>query len=564
MTKDKLIKYFRFEDLVNHDPNSEPFIILSGYETYTPLKLKGIGLDSELIGYRSFMINVENKEDAFNNLDYSDMHSFETGYFDEDDSGKRKYITGESWEHHAGLIVEPLYVKRQWSGLDISFYEPSQTMVLYLNVMNNGDQWIDPYRQECVIRRVNKKESIEGNKRSIKRIEIKLEYLKDYLAARGSGLFIVRYARRMLLFKSLEDIPLKTEYVDIPNGTWSFISSIDNAAFGMIAPGKILGESEIRQNFWIEPFPQPKRWDANKGTEFKGGVVFTLHDGTKGEYNTEKGHEGDYFKLISFNTRIMEIFLNRLHFDYEEYSRETMGLKFPDGESLHVAINPSGQIQAWWGQIAKLSKEYQELLAPYSEPWKEKLNNKHDYIRVTIYGQFPESKPLRNTLEYLKKEINEYFMLKVGETFFNQDSSLKDLRRVYEPYEVEPYQLLDMMEQFDKWLMSENRPDKIIDRFKLGEEIDDKNKLSKIKSLVSLTLLLKKYFGDKEAENATKVLRAIKDLRHCKAHFKDLSKTLSKYDFNDKSPREIFRIQVSDLEKLLQWLSQLCKDDKFS
>lgn len=564
MTKDKLIKYFRFEDLVNHDPNSEPFIILSGYETYTPLKLKGIGLDSELIGYRSFMINVENKEDAFNNLDYSDMHSFETGYFDEDDSGKRKYITGESWEHHAGLIVEPLYVKRQWSGLDISFYEPSQTMVLYLNVMNNGDQWIDPYRQECVIRRVNKKESIEGNKRSIKRIEIKLEYLKDYLAARGSGLFIVRYARRMLLFKSLEDIPLKTEYVDIPNGTWSFISSIDNAAFGMIAPGKILGESEIRQKFWIEPFPQPKRWDANKGTEFKGGIVFTLHDGTKGEYNTEKGHEGDYFKLISFNTRIMEIFLNRLHFDYEEYSRETMGLKFPDGESLHVAINPSGQIQAWWGQIAKLSKEYQELLAPYSEPWKEKLNNKHDYIRVTIYGQFPESKPLRNTLEYLKKEINEYFMLKVGETFFNQDSSLKDLRRVYEPYEVEPYQLLDMMEQFDKWLMSENRPDKIIDRFKLGEEIDDKNKLSKIKSLVSLTLLLKKYFGDKEAENATKVLRAIKDLRHCKAHFKDLSKTLSKYDFDDKSPREIFRIQVSDLEKLLQWLSQLCKDDKFS
>lgn len=550
--------------MLYHDPNSEPFVTLSGYETWAPLKLKEMDLDSELIGYRSFMINVENKEDAFNGLDYSDMNSFTTGYFDEDSSGKRKYITAESWEHHAGLIVEPLYVKRQWSGLDISFYEPSHAMILYLNLLNKNDEWIDPYKQECVIRRVNKEETIEGASHKVRRIEIKTDYLKDYLAARESGLFISRYARRTILFKSPEEVPMKSEYVDITNGTWSFISSIDNAAFGMIAPEKILGESEIRQKFWIEPFPQPRRWDANIGTEFKGGVVFTLHDGTKGEYNTEKGHKGDYFKLISFTPRIIEIFLNRLHFDYEEYSRETMGLIFPAGESLHVAINPSGQIQSWWGQVAKLSKEYQELLSPYSEPWKEKLNGKHDYIRVTIDGQFPESKPLRNTLEDLKKQINEYFMLKFGETFFNQDSSLKDLRRVYEPYEVEPYQLLDIMEQLDKWLMSEKRPAKIIEHFNLGEQINDKGKLSEIKSLVSLTLLLKKYFGDKEAENATKVLRTIKALRHCKAHFKDLSKTLSKYDLDNKSPKEIFKIQVSDLEKLLKWLSQLCKDDRFS
>jgi hypothetical protein len=564
MTKDELINYFRFEDIIYHDPNSEPFVTLSGYETWTPLKLRDMGLDSELIGYRSFMINLENKEDAFNGLDYSDMNSFATGYFDEDASGKRKYITGESWEHHAGLIVEPLYVKRQWTGLDISFYEPSQAMILYLNLFNNNDEWIDPYKQECVIRHVNKEETIEGAKHMIRRIEIKTEYLKDYLAARESGLFISRYARRTVLFKSPEEVPMKSEYLDIANGNWSFLSSINNASFGMIAPGKILGESEIRQKFWIEPFPQPKRWDANKGTEFKGGVLFTLHDGRKGEYNTEKGHQGDYFKLISFNPRIMEIFLNRLHFDYEEYSRETMGLKFPNGESLHVAINPSGQIQAWWGQIAKLSMDYQELLSPYSEPWKEKLNDKHDYIRVTIYGHFPESKPLRKSLEDIKKQINEYFMLKVGETFFNQDSSLKDLRRVYEPYEVEPYQLLDIMEQLDKWLMSEKRPDKIIEHFNLGEVIDDINKLSEIKSLVSLTLLLKKYLGEKEAEYATKVLRAIKDLRHCKAHFKDLSKTLIKYDLNDKSPKEIFRMQLTELEELLRWLSQLCTDNRFS
>jgi hypothetical protein len=563
MTKEELIKYFKFEDMTHQNPNSEPFVILGGYETWTPLKLKNIGLDSELIDYRSFMINVEDKEAAFNSLDYSDMHSFQTGYFDEDSSGRRKYITGESWEHHTGLTVEPLYINRQWSGLKLFSYEPSQRMVLYLNLMNNGNEWTDPYKHECVIRYVNREEEIEGTKHKVKRIEIKIDYLKDYLAARGAGLFITRFARRSVLFESPDQIPMKSEYMDIPNGTWNFLSTNDNPALRMIAPGKTLGDSEIRQKFWIEPFPQPRRWDACKRSEFEGGVVYTLHDGTKGEYNVEKGHEEDYFKLISFNPRIMEIFLCRPHFDYEEYSRETIGLSFPNGETLHVGINPSGQIQVWWGQIAKLSKEYQELLAPNSESWKERLYATHDYIRVTIHGNFPETKPLRKTLQDLKTEINKYFLSKAGDTFFNQDSSDRDLKRVYEPYEVEPYQVLDIMEQIDKWLFSEKRPDRIIEYFNLAEEIDDKNSLPKIKSLVSLTLLLKKYFGEQEAESRTKVLKTIKELRQCKAHFKDLSKVLRKYNLEDKSPIEIYRMQMLALEELLQWLNQFCNNDRF-
>lgn len=564
MTKEKLIKYLKFEDMIHHNPNSEPFVILGGYEAWTPSKLKDIGLDSEFISYRSFMINVEDRAEAFNCLDYSDISSFETGYFDEDSSGKRKYITGESWEHHTGLTVEPLYVNRQWSGLNLFSYEPSQRMILYLNLMNNCDEWTDPYKHECVIRYINKEEEIEDTKHKVKRIDIKIDYLKDYLAARGSGLFITRFARRIILFESPKQIPMKSEYIDIHNGNRSFLSTNDNTALSMIAPGKILGDSEIRQKFWIEPFPQPRRWDACKRAEFEGGIVYTLNDGTKGKYNVEKGHEEDYFKLISFNPRIIEIFLSRPHFDYEEYSRETMGLRFPNGETLHVGINPSGQIQAWWGQIAKLSKEYQELLAPHSESWKKKLDATHDYIRVTIHGNFPETKPLRKMLQDLKTEINNYFLTKTGDTFFNQDSSVKDLKRVYEPYEVEPYQLLDTMEQLDKWLFSEKRPDRIIEYYKIDEVIEDKNTLSKIKSLVSLNLLLKKYFGEQEAESRTRVLKTIKELRQCKAHFKDLSKVLRKYNLEDQSPREIYRIQMSALEDLLQWLSRLCKDDRFS
>ncbi len=564
MTKDELIRYLKFEDIIYIDPALEPYVTLAGFEAWKPDKFKNIGIYSEIISYRSFMIRQEQKEYAFESLEYSDMTSFESGYFDEDQIGKRRYIPSESWEHYKGLIVEPLYVNREWPGLDLHYYEPSQRMVLYLNLMNVGDEWKDPYNNEIVIRTLKEEEIVNGTKHIIQKIEIKIDYLKDYLAARGAGLFIARYARRTVLFESPEQIPMNSEYMDIPNGTWCFLSSNDNSALRMVAPGKILGESEIRQKLWIEPLPEPRRWDARKRSEFEGGVAFTLHDGTKREYNVERGHKEDYFKLISFNPRVMEIFINRPHFDYEEYSRETMGLKFPNGETLHVAINPSGQIQAWWGQIAKLSKEYQELLAPYSEPWKKKLNDKHDYIRVTIHGQYPESKPLRKTLQTLKTEINNYFLSKFDETFFNKNSSLKDLKRVFDPYEAEPYQLLDVMEQLDKWLFSEKRPDKIIQYYNLGNEIDDKNKLKEIKSLVTLKLLLKKYFGSDESENKIKVLRIIKDLRHCKAHYKDLSKILDKYNFRNKTPGEIYKDVIIGLEELLIWISELCREDRFA
>lgn len=76
--------------------------------------------------------------------------------------------------------------------------------------------------------------------------------------------------------------------------------------------------------------------------------------------------------------------------------------------------------------------------------------------------------------------------------------------------------------------------------------------------------MLNEYFGNEEAENRTKVLTIIKDLRTCKAHYKDLLKTLKKYNFDDKSPREIYKKLITELEDFLRWLCELCKVDRFA
>lgn len=128
---------------------------------------------------------------------------------------------------------------------------------------------------------------------------------------------------------------------------------------------------------------------------------------------------------------------------------------------------------------------------------------------------------------------------------------------------ADSYQLLDTMEQLDKWLFSEERPNKIIEYYSLSDEMDNKEDLAKIKSLVSLKLLLKKYFGKEESENRTLVLSKVKALRNCKAHYKDLLKTLKEFKLEDKSPREIYKKLIAELGDFLEWLYELCRGDAF-
>lgn len=120
-----------------------------------------------------------------------------------------------------------------------------------------------------------------------------------------------------------------------------------------------------------------------------------------------------------------------------------------------------------------------------------------------------------------------------------------------------------MMEQLDKWLFSEQRPDKIIEQYNLIDLLKNPEDGDKIKSLVSLELLLNKYNGPDESKNKYKVLRIIKDLRICKAHYKNLTKTYEKHDLTGIASREIYKQIMQDLEDFLIWLDQCCLDDLF-
>jgi len=165
--------------------------------------------------------------------------------------------------------------------------------------------------------------------------------LKDYLAARNSGLLLIKYSIREIIFENEAEIPDLESTREIPHGRWNYYSSKNLA----IRKKHYWSEAELRQKFWIEPFPEPIRDDAHPRGEFVGGVPFKLKDGTEKEYDADAGHKGGYFELISFKPEIMEVFTSRSNFDFVDQTKETLFFIFPNGESLVVGINPSGQIQ---------------------------------------------------------------------------------------------------------------------------------------------------------------------------------------------------------------------------
>lgn len=405
MDQKAAISFLTFEDVINSDPNIEPYVILEGSESTQPDTYKQLAMYAKVTRISTIMISQDLKDRAMDEIQHYSLPTFSNGSFEHPEEGKWIYNTDESWEYNEGLEIEPLLVNRYWPGLGISFIEPTQRLILYLNLLKKDNSWIDPYNEEVIIDVETENKNEDEVSYRIEKIKIKIDYLKDYLAARNSGLLFIKFSLRGLIFSDESEIPDLENTEEVPNGRWNFYSSKYLAK----KDNNHWAEAELRQNFWIEPYNEPRRDDAHPRGEFVGGVKFVSKDGHEEEYDADAGHKGGYFELISFKPELMEVFTSRNNFDYEDYTKETLGLIFPNGESLTVGINPSGQIQSFWGPIAKLSKKYQQILARYSEPWKEKIPEDHEYWRTNIHGKFPITKPTKTTIQEKKTNVNQYF-----------------------------------------------------------------------------------------------------------------------------------------------------------
>jgi len=184
-------KWFEMKDLKSRNPDKSVWVTLrSEKEDSNSIKYGEAGYKSEFIGVSTLMIPLDSKE-VIKNLEWSNAGlSLNHGL---------NYLWGKyepvELFNAEDFTATHLVINQNFDNtLDDNVWHLNQDLVVNLCLKREGDDWVCTRRAYDVAVKLERDK--EGNPVSIK---IKNEYLKDYLCARHSGLFVTSYYSRDLI-----------------------------------------------------------------------------------------------------------------------------------------------------------------------------------------------------------------------------------------------------------------------------------------------------------------------------------------------------------------------------
>lgn len=187
------VKWFEMNDIIKRDFNKNSWVVLCADKIIKHGKFGFDGFDEEYFGLVSIMVPLPRKEEAYK-ISWTDFISrnnmkpiitSETYY----ESGK--FINGDFIGTHLVLeqFIECTYENRWYL---------SQDLLLALGLIQEKDSWLCPEEDFIEVARIKRDE-----KEKPVLLEIRTEYLKDYLAATNSGLFISTFQSRRYFSKQI-------------------------------------------------------------------------------------------------------------------------------------------------------------------------------------------------------------------------------------------------------------------------------------------------------------------------------------------------------------------------
>lgn len=359
-------------------------------------KVKEMGYTHEFFGCGSVAFPPEHQEVA-EQLDWSSigiMHSarpyaYEDGYY----SSIEQYQYNDKEPIGVHLVFEhpqPVVGGRLW------ILNPD--LVVALHLIKDGNSWVRPEENFVIVAR-----EVFDEKGDHCLIEIKLEFLLDYLAARNLFLRLSYYRQRVKNVAELEG----SEYANLTNqkeqraggrfellirklndvygGNFAFLRvwrtdvdededapvmgpENDNNTDHESSQGNRSGyegirvESEFWRNEWIEHQGQSKRIRGDIDTNLPQFIVET--DGThiaSANLNNE-----DIGRWLWFRSSIVNELLGFRGFSLKWYTAETGGICSTSGYTTHFGINASDLITVYAYDIARLAGWEQHIWAAHN------------------------------------------------------------------------------------------------------------------------------------------------------------------------------------------------------
>lgn len=359
--------------------------------------VKSTGYISEYFGCGSAAFAPEQREFAEKRLGWSDIgightvapYAYEDGYYASID----QFQYNDKEPIGVNLVFEhphPVVGGRQW------ILNPD--LVVALRLIKEGTNWVRPEENFAVVARESFDE--KGDHRLI---EIKREFLLDYLSARNLSLRLSYYRQRVEnvpLFEESDYSGLQEHKVERDNGRFELLIREINDVFGgswaMFRAWRtdvdededapVMGaendnntdyessrghrggyegvriEGEFWRDEWVDHQSKSIRVRGDAETNLPQFIVET--DGTR--ISSSELDSEDIGRWLWFRSSVVTELLNNRGFKLEWYTAETGGIQSTSGYTTHFGINSSDLLTIYAYDIARLASWEQHIWAAHN------------------------------------------------------------------------------------------------------------------------------------------------------------------------------------------------------
>jgi len=368
-------------------------------------KVRNTGYFSEYFGCGSVAFPPEHREVA-EKLSWSDIgigcnaqpYAYEDGYY----SSIEQY----QWNDKEPIGIHLVFEHPQ-PVIGGSLWVLNPDLVVALRLIKEGTNWVRPEENFVEVAR-----EVLGEKGEQRLIEIKREFLLDYLAARNLSLRLSYYRQRVENIESLE----ASEYAsleehqderdggryellirsldDVFGGSWAMFrawrtdvdededapvmgpETNDNTDYESSKGHRggyngVRVEGEFWRDEWIEHQRISKRVRGDADTNLPQFIIET--DGTR-MASAELNNEG-IGRWLWFRSSIVNELLGLRGFSLKWYTAETGGIQSTAGYSVHFGINSSDLITVYAYDVARLPAWEQHIWAAQNVAPDGKVSN---------------------------------------------------------------------------------------------------------------------------------------------------------------------------------------------
>lgn len=530
--------WFEMADVLRRKLNTAVWIPLRAAQKQSVGDFQTLGYREEFFGAGSIAIPLDKRVGA-ETLGWNDIGLRYThrGGMDGD-----RYVAADVFDGYgSNLNAVALVLAQDGNGEDPPEWHLHQDFAITLRLKREGDAWLAPEEDYMEVARL--KRNAEGLPILL---DVRAEHLKDYLCARGMGLYISSYRNREEVVSDAnhinwaEDLIRQTSGADrwegrrfeITEGGGVFGSSVAVMQIGRtgidikedvptISPSDenitskswtfehkgaklIRIQGELWRNEWVDPADKSPRVRRDKLTS----SVFFVTDakGTRCAADRLEATGG----WLWFRPEVMMAISNRRGGALRWYTRDTGGVKSSPRSYVHFGVNALGRVNVYAEDIGFLSEWEQQIWAGFNIGPEGGVSE--ELLAAQAAGEPANTQAPEKYLPKVFDPLNETAVRKIGFRLFREHSDFEALVGCTHRFRA--------MDQTGLFALAKDLARLTADSIDAAaiQKIVAPQKGEKWGSLKSFEKLLAAPMGSEKARDLFTPLVGIYELRHADAH----------------------------------------------